>query len=51
MAEYPHEKIKASGYLFSLAKGKIGEGTKIITFSDTISALMENKLCGEGGGC
>ena len=42
-AEKHHEKSDGSGYPYSLDDSKLDEGGKIITFSDIISALMEER--------
>lgn len=42
-AQYHHERLTGNGYPFSIKGEDIDTGTKIIAFSDMISALMEDR--------
>lgn len=42
-AQYHHERLKGNGYPFSIKGEDIDIGTRIIAFSDMISALMEDR--------
>ena len=49
-AEHHHERIDGSGYPYACSGDAIDSGTKIIAFSDIISALMENRPYRKGLG-
>jgi len=40
---YHHERLNGKGYPFCISGGEIDTGTKILAFSDMISALMEDR--------
>ncbi|WED23834.1 HD domain-containing protein [Vibrio sp. JC009] len=42
-SERHHEKVTGNGYPFSLGEESIDQGTKILAYSDIISALMEER--------
>lgn len=42
-AQYHHERLNGNGYPFSISGEDIDAGTRIIAFSDMISALMEDR--------
>ncbi len=42
-AEHHHERIDGSGYPYACSGDAVDSGTKIVAFSDIISALMENR--------